>query len=198
MKAGLAIVGLIVIVAVAAGAYYVLNGSATHNPTAYSSTSTQYTTTQQSTSIVQHTPPTQPSASSVTSSKATTTIGRNATTTIGSGPYTVNIGRSPSLGTYLTNGTGYALYYFSGDEANSSTSNCNGGCASAWPPFYSAVLNFPQGLSASDFGTIIRSDGTRQLTYNGLPLYYFKEDTRPGQVSGNNVGGFLVASTGSH
>lgn len=189
MKMGLVAVGIIIVIVLAAGAYYVVNsGSGSHGLITYNSTSTQhYSTIQYSSSIQPANATTQP----------TTTIKQNATTTV-SASYTVNMASSQSLGTYLTNGSGYTLYYFGQDKANSGASNCNGGCASAWPPFYTATLNLPSGLSSSSFNTIIRGDGTKQLTYNGLPLYFFASDTKSGQVNGNNVGGFTVASTAPH
>ncbi len=108
--------------------------------------------------------------------------------------YTINLESSPTLGAYLANGSGFTLYTYTGDVQNGGTSACNGGCAGSWPPFYTATLVLPSGLNASAFGTITRSDGTKQLTYKGWPLYLFAGDSGAGQTNGQNVGGFVVAT----
>jgi predicted lipoprotein with Yx(FWY)xxD motif len=131
-------------------------------------------------------------ASSATSSQlstASTSIGANTTS------YTVVLESSSTYGSYLANASGYTLYTYTGDTQNSGTSNCNSSCASDWPPFYTASVAVQPGLSASSFGTITRSDGTKQTTYNGYPLYFFAGDGKPNVVNGNNVGGFKVAVT---
>jgi predicted lipoprotein with Yx(FWY)xxD motif len=95
---------------------------------------------------------------------------------------------STSLGMVLTNSQGMTVYWFAADHGT--TSACSGACASAWPP----VTGTPQAASgvslSGTLGTITRSDGTKQATYNGHPLYTFKADTAPGQVNGNAVSGF--------
>jgi hypothetical protein len=58
------------------------------------------------------------------------------------------------------------------------------------------------GAKAADIGTITRSDGTRQVTYDGHPLYYFAGDSGPGTATGQGSDSFgapwwLVAPTGS-
>jgi predicted lipoprotein with Yx(FWY)xxD motif len=80
-----------------------------------------------------------------------------------------------SLGTYLTDGSGKTLYRFDGDRA--STSACTGLCAEVWPPVL--VENGPtagDGVTPGPLGTITRKDGTRQVTYDHAPLYYFALD----------------------
>jgi predicted lipoprotein with Yx(FWY)xxD motif len=98
-----------------------------------------------------------------------------------------------SLGAVLTGPNGLTLYTHSGDSATSST--CTGGCATAWPP-----LTVPAGGSATGgtgvtgtFATLTRADGTVQVTYNGLPLYGWQGDSKPGDTTGNGVNGFSVA-----
>ena len=98
--------------------------------------------------------------------------------------YPVNIAYKPSLGYYLTNGTGFTLYMFSADTPGNGSSVCNGSCAGFWHPFYAATTKLPPGLNASSFATITRSDGSKQTTYNGWPLYYFVSDTSAGSVAG--------------
>ena len=82
-------------------------------------------------------------------------------------------------------------------------SNCSGACAGAWPPVTTTGTATASGSAkASDIGTITRSDGTKQVTYDGHPLYYFSGDSGPGTASGQGSDGFgakwwLVAPTGS-
>ena len=106
-----------------------------------------------------------------------------------------------SAGTFLTNGSGRAVYLWAKDTGD--MSNCNGACAGAWPPVTTtATATASGGAKASDIGTITRSDGTKQVTYDGHPLYYFSGDSGPGTASGQGSDGFgakwwLVAPTGS-
>ncbi|MDE1856883.1 MAG: hypothetical protein KGH98_02235 [Candidatus Micrarchaeota archaeon] len=126
-----------------------------------------------------------------TTANSTTTAKTNSTS---QAKDTVTLETSSTLGTYLANASGFTLYTYSSDVQNSGKSNCNGGCASAWPPFYTASLVLPSGLSASSFTTIMRNDGTKQLAYNGWPLYLFGGDGAAGQTNGQNVSGFVVAT----
>jgi predicted lipoprotein with Yx(FWY)xxD motif len=103
---------------------------------------------------------------------------------------------STSKGKVLTNAAGLSLYWFAIDTPTKS--NCNGGCATFWPPVKgkaAAGTSLPH-----SFGTITRSDGSTQLTYDNHPLYTFKQDTAPGQVNGdglNTAGGVWWAMTPS-
>jgi predicted lipoprotein with Yx(FWY)xxD motif len=108
---------------------------------------------------------------------------------------------SSSAGTFLTNGSGRAVYLWVKDTGDTST--CSGACAGAWPPVTTTgSATASGGAKASDLGTITRSDGTKQVTYDGHPLYYFSGDSGPGTASGQGSDGFgakwwLVAPTGS-
>jgi predicted lipoprotein with Yx(FWY)xxD motif len=91
--------------------------------------------------------------------------------------------------TVLTNAQGFTLYWFAPDT--STTSKCNGSCATFWPP-----VTGPATAGAGVTGklaTITRADGSTQATYNGHPLYTYKGDTAPGQDKGNglNISGGL-------
>jgi predicted lipoprotein with Yx(FWY)xxD motif len=90
--------------------------------------------------------------------------------------------------TVLTNSKGFTLYSFAPDT--STTSKCNGTCAQNWPPVTGPVT--AAGVTGT-FGTIKRSDGSAQATFDGHPLYTFVGDTAPGQNKGNglNVAGGL-------
>jgi predicted lipoprotein with Yx(FWY)xxD motif len=101
---------------------------------------------------------------------------------------------------FLTDGSGRALYLWTPDTKTASM--CSGACATAWPPL--TAMGAPtagSGATASDLGTISRSDGTKQVTYDGHPLYYFAGDKAAGQTSGEGSNGFgapwyLVAPSG--
>jgi predicted lipoprotein with Yx(FWY)xxD motif len=88
----------------------------------------------------------------------------------------------------LANAQGMTVYWFAADHGT--TSACSGSCAAAWPP----VIGTPKAAAgvtlSGTLGTITRSDGSKQATYNGHPLYTFKADSAPGQVNGNKVNGF--------
>jgi predicted lipoprotein with Yx(FWY)xxD motif len=94
--------------------------------------------------------------------------------------------------TVLTDSKGLTLYWFAPDTKTSSA--CYGTCASYWPPVYGtpSVASGVTGATGA-LGTIRRTDGSIQATYNGHPLYTYVGDTSPGQASGNKVdlnGGF--------
>jgi predicted lipoprotein with Yx(FWY)xxD motif len=106
-----------------------------------------------------------------------------------------------SAGTFLTTGSGKAVYLWVKDTGD--MSNCTGACAGAWPPVTTTgTATATGGAKASDIGTITRSDGTKQVTYDGHPLYYFSGDSGPGTATGQGSDGFgakwwLVSPTGS-
>ena len=83
----------------------------------------------------------------------------------------------------LTNAQGFTLYWFAPDT--STTSKCNGSCATYWPPV-KGPATAGTGV-AGKLATITRADGTVQATYNGHPLYTYKGDTAAGQAKGNNL-----------
>ena len=97
--------------------------------------------------------------------------------------------RSGSAGPFLTDGTGRAVYLWSKDSMDKSA--CSGACAGAWPPVQATGKVTVSGSAmGSDLGTITRSDGTKQVTYEGHPLYYFAGDSGPGQTNGQGSDGF--------
>ncbi len=124
---------------------------------------------------------TQTSTLSITTSSAS-----NTAVHAGSIANTVNIAYKASLGFYLVNGSGFTLYLYTKDTPNSGLSTCYGQCATFWPPFYSPAgsLLLPPGLNASSFGTITRTDGSKQITYEGWPLYTYAPDKSAGQTTG--------------
>jgi len=95
-----------------------------------------------------------------------------------------------SLGTILVAGTKrLTVYMFAADHAGASV--CSGACAQVWPPVTTGGEPIATGGAiASKLSTITRSDGTKQVVYNGHPLYYFAEDAASGQTNGQGVDGF--------
>ncbi len=89
-----------------------------------------------------------------------------------------------SLGEVLTDGDGKTLYLFTQDQEGSSS--CEGDCLAAWPPL-EGEQSAGDGVDESLLGTIERSDGSTQATYNGHPLYYFAQDSAEGDVAGQGV-----------
>jgi predicted lipoprotein with Yx(FWY)xxD motif len=85
--------------------------------------------------------------------------------------------------TVLTNAKGFTLYSFAPDTPTAS--KCYGSCAAYWPPATGTLAASP-GVPGR-VGTIKRTDGTEQLTYNGHPLYTYIGDSTPGQAKGNNL-----------
>ena len=97
-----------------------------------------------------------------------------------------------SLGSILVNSAGRTLYLFEADSRTKSA--CTGACATAWPPLLAkGAPTAGAGLNASKLGTISRSGGNHQVTYNGHPLYLFVNDTQAGQTNGQGVTAFGAA-----
>ena len=107
------------------------------------------------------------------------------------GATTIQVRDHPQLGRFLTDGAGKTLYQFARDTRD--TSNCTGECAQNWPPFTAPTgpLAAPPTVTGT-LGTLNRPDGTRQVSYNGLPLYYFARDVNPGDTNGANVANWSV------
>jgi predicted lipoprotein with Yx(FWY)xxD motif len=100
----------------------------------------------------------------------------------------VGTATASGLGPFLTGAGGRTLYILTKDSPGTST--CTGGCASAWPPF--TVTGTAPSAGAGVTGklaTLTRSDGGKQVTYNGMPLYYFSGDSAAGQANGQGVQG---------
>jgi predicted lipoprotein with Yx(FWY)xxD motif len=86
-----------------------------------------------------------------------------------------------SKGKALVDDKGMTLYIF--DRDTSGKSNCNGQCATNWPPLQAAADAKPSG----DWTVVSRDDGGKQWAYKGKPLYLWAKDTKPGDVTGDGV-----------
>lgn len=112
------------------------------------------------------------------------------------GMSTVMLGGNDDLGAFLVDHDGMTLYIFANDEPG--VSNCTGGCAENWPPLTigedeSATL--AEGIPGR-LAVITREDESRQVVYNGMPLYYWINDEAPGDATGHNVNDvWFVATT---
>lgn len=106
-----------------------------------------------------------------------------------------------SKGTYLTGANGRALYLWVPDKNGKSV--CSGACAKVWPPLITTgTPKVSGGVEASKLGTFTRSDGSKQVTYAGHPLYYYITDKSAGSTTGEGNTSFgapwwLVAPSGN-
>ena len=104
-------------------------------------------------------------------------------------PPVMTVATDPTLGSYLVAANGMTLYTYTKDTAG--VSNCTGTCAVNWPP-YTTLATEPlvggTGITG-EIATTRRSDATVQVTYKGMPLYFWKSDTKAGDTTGNKVGG---------
>ncbi len=104
----------------------------------------------------------------------------------------VLLANSAFLGSYLTDGQGYALYIYTadlpGDCNNPPVSTCVDDCLLAWPVFEAWDRQLGEGLEDVGFGTFVRDDGVQQTTYQGWPLYYYAKDESAGTTGGQGKG----------
>ena len=135
------------------------------------------------------------SSSSKTPSEASSTTAPTSTQTAPStgvaGMAAVQVA-STSLGDVLVDAKGTTLYLY--DPDNQGAPTCYQGCATAWPPL--VVTGKPTvgtGADDSKLGTVARTDGSMQVTYNKWPLYYFVKDSAKGDTKGQGVGGIWWA-----
>jgi predicted lipoprotein with Yx(FWY)xxD motif len=108
----------------------------------------------------------------------------------------INTAKDDKLGTFLVDGKGMTLYLFTKDTPGKS--NCSGDCLVKWPPLVATdvkQVKVGTGVDASKLGLADIADGKKIVTYNGMPLYYWVKDVKPGDTTGQNVGNvwFVVA-----
>ncbi|MFJ9643112.1 SCO0930 family lipoprotein [Streptomyces sp. NPDC004244] len=94
-----------------------------------------------------------------------------------------------NVGSVVTDSGGNTLYRFDKDTPQPPKSNCDGGCATTWPPVPADDASASAGIEAGLLGAVTRSDGTKQLTLAGWPVYRYAKDTKAGEANGEGVGG---------
>jgi predicted lipoprotein with Yx(FWY)xxD motif len=129
-------------------------------------------------------------AATPTPTAPATTPAPSAPPAAAGGP-TIKTATVGSRGTLIVAANGMTVYTFTGDKANSGKSECTGACIATWP-----AVTVPKGTKPSagsgaggKLGTITRpDDGKVQVTYNGLPLYFFSGDQAVGDSNGVYTG----------
>lgn len=91
------------------------------------------------------------------------------------------------LGTFLVDAKGMTLYLYTKDSPGVSV--CKDACLEAWPPLLTNGDPVAGEGVTGKLGTITRDDGSVQVTYNDMPLYYYITDTKAGDTTGQGVGG---------
>jgi len=132
--------------------------------------------------------PTSPPAPTATATTAPSASTSTAPSSVASSSTTVMSATAGGSTVLVAGSNGMTVYTFTNDKADSGTSACTGGCLTKWP-----ALTVPAGTTPSagtgvtgKLGTITRADdGTLQVTYNGLPLYFYSGDKAPGDTNGS-------------
>ena len=132
-------------------------------------------------------------------SSGATVLSAPSASTASPGELTISTASTPALGSFLTGSGGMTLYIFTKDHPDQTT--CSGSCAQIWPPLTVAPGQQPHagpGVTGR-LGTLARPDGGIQVTYEGMPLYYFMDDSRPGDTIGQGKDGvwFVAPTSGS-
>ncbi|MFI6102442.1 hypothetical protein ACIA8G_43405 [Lentzea sp. NPDC051213] len=105
----------------------------------------------------------------------------------------LNVAEIDDLGPVVTDVRGFTLYRFDNDKPEEST--CDGECAATWPPATVTDENFTvNGVDKAIVGSIVRKDGSRQLTIDGMPQYRFAKDSKPGETKGQGLQGKWFAT----
>ncbi|MDR3575571.1 MAG: hypothetical protein P4L50_17060 [Anaerolineaceae bacterium] len=100
----------------------------------------------------------------------------------------ITMKKDPNLGIYLVDGKGLTLYQQRKDQPLKMI--CYPGCLEAWPPVTSnSIPQVSGGVNSSRLGLMTLPNGAKVVTYNSLPLYYYKLDTQPGDMIGRGIGG---------
>ncbi len=141
-------------------------------------------------------PPSQAAASSSDAGASPSAVAASAGASAAVSSSTVDAKTVGANGTVLVAGSnGMTVYNFTKDTKDSGTSACTGGCITKWPALTVAAGATPvagAGVTGK-IGTITRTDdGTLQVTYNGLPLYFFSGDSAPGDSNGVYTGWVAV------
>jgi predicted lipoprotein with Yx(FWY)xxD motif len=137
-----------------------------------------------------------PSTSTASSTSTSSTTGSSTSASSSASTATVALGHT-SLGDVVVDGKGMTLYMYTKDTKGSGKSACAGQCLVAWPPLIATGTPTADGVTGP-LGTIDTPDGKKQVTLDGWPLYTYVKDTKPGDVTGQNVGQiwFVLDKTG--
>jgi predicted lipoprotein with Yx(FWY)xxD motif len=134
------------------------------------------------------------SASSPTSSSAAGGASTPSTPSA-AGAAGVHTTQSATLGTIVVDGKGLTLYRFDMDTNKPSASHCTGQCVALWPAAPATSASGVKGIDQKLLGSITGTDGGKQLTMNGWPLYTYAQDSKAGDTNGQGVGGTWWAVT---
>ena len=137
---------------------------------------------------------TSPATGTAASSAATSSASSAASSSQAGAPVELKTASSSTAGSIVVDGKGMSLYLFTKDTKDSGTSACTGSCLVQWPPL-TTTSGTPtaEGITGK-LGTITGADGKKQVTLNGMPLYYFAKDTKPGDTLGQGIGGVWFLS----
>jgi len=137
----------------------------------------------------------QSSVAGTQTSSSTNSSGNSTTPRPTSGAaLTLNNSGGGTFGAFLSASNGMTLYQSTKDAIN--VSNCTGACASTWLPYTVSAATAAAGSFTADpgitgkIGTIKRANGSFQVTYRGLPLYFYVGDAKPGNTNGEALNGF--------
>jgi predicted lipoprotein with Yx(FWY)xxD motif len=141
---------------------------------------------------------TAPSASSAPSAAASSAA-PSGSAAAGGDEYEIKTGTAAAItGKFLTGEDGKTLYIFKKDTQGSGKSTCSGDCAAKWPAFTvddGEQATAGDGVTATKITMITRDDGSKQVAYDGWPLYYFASDSAAGDVNGQGVGNVWFVAT---
>jgi predicted lipoprotein with Yx(FWY)xxD motif len=151
------------------------------------SATTEVTATTEMTATAEMTGTVEATGTVAATSEVTGTPAAGGTPTTGAG-VTVSFTQNMTYGMILVGNNGMTLYRFTKDTPTSSA--CSGNCAVTWPPLTVTVGTMPSAAPevTGTLTVITRDDGSNQVAYNGLPLYFYAKDTKPGDTNGQGVG----------
>ena len=144
------------------------------------------------------TPTAAPAAPTQAAAVAPTAASSGSAAPAAAGPVVLQVATNDKLGKFLADDKGMTLYMYTKDTKD--TTNCYDKCAQAWPPLLqSDKPTLKDGVDGSLLGTTTRKDGAIQVTYAGMPLYYYFKDKAAGDVTGQNSNSvwYVVAPDGT-
>ncbi|MDP9238234.1 MAG: hypothetical protein M3P30_12710 [Chloroflexota bacterium] len=135
---------------------------------------------------------TKPASTSTTTSTTPAASG-SPTAGAATGTAVLKITTDPTLGKFFTDDKGFTLYIFKNDVAGNGKSAAEG-LTAVWPPLTSAAPPTAPAGATGAFAIITRVDGKKQVTYKGLPLYYFANDKAAGDTNGKAIPNWALAT----